>query len=64
MTQKPIIKALIVDDEDHARANLNGILMEHCPSVEVVGLASTVDIAARMINEFKPDVVFLDIKRR
>jgi len=51
-----------VDDEEHSRDNLNGLLIEHCPSIQVVGMASSVDTAARKTEELKPDVIFLDIK--
>ena len=56
------IKALIVDDEEHSRDNLNGLLLEHCPSVQVAGMASSVEMAAIEVEELKPDVVFLDIR--
>jgi two-component system LytT family response regulator len=51
-----------VDDELHARENLQSILVEDCPSVEIVGMASTVDNAVLEIQESQPDVVFLDIR--
>jgi len=56
------IKALIVDDEEHSRDNLNGLLLEHCPTVQVTGMASSVEMAANKVEELKPDVVFLDIR--
>jgi two-component system LytT family response regulator len=60
--REPSIRALIVDDEEHSRDNLNGLLMEYCPSIQVVGMASSVETAARKTEELKPEVVFLDIK--
>ncbi len=56
------ISALIVDDEEHSRDNLKGLLMEHCPSIQVVRMASSVEIAASSVEELRPDVVFLDIR--
>ncbi len=56
------IKSIIVDDEKHGRENLAGILEKHCPEVVVLGQADSVDVAAKLIREFRPDLVFLDIE--
>jgi two-component system LytT family response regulator len=56
------ISALIVDDEEHSRENLNGLLQEHCPTIQVVGMASSVEMAADKVEKLKPEVVFLDIR--
>lgn len=56
------IKAVIVDDELHARKNLQGILQEYCKNVEIVGLAEDINQALQLIEEADPDLVFLDIK--
>jgi two-component system, LytTR family, response regulator len=55
------LKALIVDDERLARAELNKLLKEH-PEVEVIAEASNVDEAIEKIDEFNPDLIFLDIQ--
>lgn len=59
MTKK--LSALIVDDEEFARENLKMLLEEYCPDVNVVGTASSAELARTMVEEFNPDVVFLDI---
>jgi two-component system, LytTR family, response regulator len=56
------LKALIVDDEAPARENLRLLLAEHCPEIEVAGLADSVKSAQKLIKEVKPEVVFLDIR--
>jgi len=56
------IKSIIVDDEKHGRENLAGILSQYCPDVEVLGEAASVDAAILLIQEFNPDLVFLDIE--
>ncbi|MBL7942446.1 MAG: response regulator, partial [Flavobacteriales bacterium] len=56
------LKALIVDDEFHARENLAMMLTDFCPAVEVIGDASGVDEAREKILALHPDVVFLDIR--
>jgi len=56
------LKAIVVDDEDLARKNLTMLLHEYCDDVEVIGDAGNVSTAKEMIEELKPDVVFLDIR--
>jgi two-component system, LytTR family, response regulator len=55
------LRALIVDDEAHARENLKLLLIEHCPEIEVAGVADSVKGAQKLIKELNPQVVFLDI---
>jgi DNA-binding NarL/FixJ family response regulator len=51
-------RVLIVDDHELFRAGVRGQVE---PSVEVVGEASGVDEAVRLIEQQKPDVVLLDV---
>lgn len=55
------MKALIVDDTRLARQELQFLLKNH-KQVEVVGEAENADDAKAMIEELKPDLVFLDIQ--
>ena len=57
-----IIRAIIVDDEVLGRKNLRGILLEHYPQVQLVGEASSVKDAIELIQNQKPELVFLDIE--
>lgn len=59
MNQK--ITALIIDDEQDARENLQLMINEYCPSVQVVGLAATTEHARQLVDQHDPDMVFLDI---
>ncbi|HSC27028.1 MAG TPA: SpoIIE family protein phosphatase [Vicinamibacterales bacterium] len=56
-----MIRALLVDDEEPARARLRNLLAE-APDVEVVGEAFDGRHAMERISELAPDVVFLDIQ--
>lgn len=56
------IKSIIVDDEKHGRENLAGILKQYCPDVELLAEADSVEKAKSLIQEFNPDLVFLDIE--
>jgi two-component system, LytTR family, response regulator len=55
------MKALIVDDELHAREEMKAMLEETC-EIEVVGCCSNAIEALKAINRFKPDILFLDIQ--
>lgn len=57
----PIHRALIVDDEDDARAKLRKLLASH-PEVEVVGEAGEVAEALRLFQSLKPNLIFLDVQ--
>jgi two-component system LytT family response regulator len=54
-------RAIIVDDERLARRELRVMLSDH-PQIEVAGEADGVRSAVELIEELKPDVVFLDIQ--
>jgi two-component system LytT family response regulator len=57
------MKAMVVDDEVHARLTLKGILSENFSTmIEVVAEAENVPEAVKAIHKYKPDVVFLDIE--
>ncbi len=55
------MKAIIIDDERLARNELRRLL-ENFPKVNIVGEASNADEAIIMIEELKPDLLFLDIQ--
>ncbi len=61
MNEEHPLKAIIVDDEPHARENLKMLVNEFCPNVEVMALAENADKAERLVDELNPDLVFLDI---
>ncbi|MFC5283317.1 LytR/AlgR family response regulator transcription factor [Pedobacter alpinus] len=56
------IKAIIVDDEENARLLLQSFITEFCENIELVGLASDVKTAVKLINNNEVDLVFLDIE--
>jgi two-component system LytT family response regulator len=55
------MRALVIDDVRLARAELQRLLQAH-PEVEVVGEASNVPEGVQLIEQTKPDLVFLDIQ--
>jgi len=57
-----MIRTIIIDDEDNARNNLQAILADNCPNVEVAEMQGTVADGIKAIKKHKPDLVFLDVK--
>jgi two-component system LytT family response regulator len=55
------LRTLIVDDEAPARENLKLLLAEHCPEIEVIGSADSVEASQQAIKQLSPQVIFLDI---
>jgi two-component system, LytTR family, response regulator len=57
-----VLKAILVDDELNSLQNLQYKLQEYCPSVRVVAQTQNPEEALRLIQQHKPDVIFLDIE--
>jgi len=57
-----ILKAILVDDELNSLQNLQFKIREYCPSLRVVDQTQNPEEAIRMIQQHKPDVIFLDIE--
>ncbi|AIW16032.1 LytTR family DNA-binding domain-containing protein [Vibrio tubiashii] len=56
------VSAVIADDEPLLRHHLNKMLADVWPQLEIVGQAKNGQEALEMIEQFEPDLVFLDIK--
>lgn len=56
------LRTIIVDDEDLARKNLAIMLENNCPEIDIIGEASNIDDAEKIIKYSQPDVIFLDIR--
>jgi two-component system LytT family response regulator len=56
-----VIRALIVDDEAPARARLSRLLAAHA-DIECIGAAADGLRALGLVDELRPDVLFLDIQ--
>lgn len=58
-----MIRAIIVDDEDHPAERLSHLLKEnHRHNVQLIGIFNTVEKGLEGISNLKPDLVFLDIQ--
>lgn len=61
--QKSMIKAILVDDENHALETLKMLLELHFPNkFEILAKCNSVDQAVPAIQRHQPDLVFLDIQ--
>ena len=56
------MNTIIVDDETLARLSLKKIISKYCPELNIIGEAANVRNAVELIQELKPDLVFLDIE--
>lgn len=55
-------KAIIIDDEEMARALLQGMLEVYAPNVTVVDTCKDLPSGVKSIYKNKPDIIFLDIE--
>jgi two-component system LytT family response regulator len=54
--------ACIIDDEFHSRQSLADLLSEFCPEVTVIGTSENALDGKKMVEDKKPDILFLDIQ--
>jgi two-component system, LytTR family, response regulator len=57
-----MIKAMIVDDKTAAIELMRWLIRENCPEITSVVSASSVPEALPLIENFEPDILFLDIQ--
>ncbi|HPT21908.1 MAG TPA: LytTR family DNA-binding domain-containing protein [Bacteroidales bacterium] len=58
----PLIRTIIIDDEKPSRDTLVIYLKEYCQSLEIIAECKSIKEAYKAINEYKPQLVFLDIE--
>ncbi len=57
-----MIRVVIIDDEPDAVKFIQGIISEYCPNLEVAGTANSARDGITVINQARPDLVFLDVQ--
>ncbi|GAO41420.1 LytR/AlgR family response regulator transcription factor [Flavihumibacter petaseus] len=57
-----MITAILVDDEKNALEMMEWLLRTYCPEVEIAAMCTSAEEALPIIQQVKPDVVFLDIE--
>jgi len=55
------ITVAIIDDELAAAENIEILLANYCPEVEVVGIANSIANGIQLIKQKQPNLIFLDI---
>ncbi len=56
------LKVVIVEDEPDVRMSLENMLTQFCQEVKVVAAVESIRDAVTAINQWKPDLIFLDIE--
>jgi two-component system LytT family response regulator len=58
-----MIRAIIIDDEEHCVSRLHDLLDRYCSSfIAIEGVFDTVDDGIIAINALQPDLIFLDVQ--
>jgi two-component system LytT family response regulator len=57
-----MIKSIIVDDEPRNIVMLQSLLRDYCSEVDVLGTAMSVKEGIALIEQFEPQLIFLDIE--
>ena len=57
-----MIKAIIIDDEQHCIKALLNDLQKNCPAIEVLGVCPSAKEGIMSIKKNNPDLVFLDVE--
>jgi two-component system, LytTR family, response regulator len=56
------MRTILVDDEPKNNRILHKLLTDYCQDVKIIGTAGDANEAFQIVNELKPDLVFLDIE--
>src|SRR5688572_20205354 len=57
-----MIRCILIDDESNSLEMMEWLLTTHCPQVKIEAMCNTAIKGIEAINEYKPDLVFLDIE--
>lgn len=57
-----MITAVLIDDDSNLRSGMKGLLNLCAPEIQIIGEAESVATGIEVIDQLKPEVVFLDIQ--
>ncbi len=57
-----MIRAVLIDDVKNSRITLADDLKNYCPDIQIVGEGDSVESGVAIIQQVKPEIVFLDIE--
>ena len=56
------MKVVLIDDEPNGLWVLQTLLTDYCPEVQIMGTANSATEGLKVIQQYQPDLVFLDIE--
>jgi len=56
------LSAVIIDDEVNNCNYLSSLIKEYCPQIKIKGIGQDATSGIQLINQVKPQIIFLDIK--
>jgi two-component system LytT family response regulator len=56
-----MIRTILIEDEEKSLLALAGLLSQYCPEVSIIGKAGGAEAAIDLIEELKPDLIFIDV---
>jgi len=57
-----MLRTIIIDDEAHMRQTLEKMVSQFCPNLKLVAMADGVYSGVSAIQNYRPDLILLDIK--
>src|SRR5678815_4728203 len=57
-----MIRCILIDDESNSLEMMEWLLTTYCPQVKIEAMCNTASKGIEAINEYKPDLIFLDIE--
>jgi len=57
-----MIRCVLIDDENNSLEMMEWLLTTYCPQVKIEAMCNSASKGIEAINEYKPDLVFLDIE--
>src|SRR6187397_479745 len=57
-----MIRCILIDDESNSLEMMEWLLTTYCPQIKIEAMCNTASKGIEAINEYKPDLVFLDIE--
>src|SRR6186997_769775 len=57
-----MIRCILIDVANNSRQMMEWLLTTYCPQVKIEAMCNTASKGIEAINEYKPDLVFLDIE--
>ncbi len=57
-----MLRAIIIDDEQHCIQSLHNDLKQHCPQVDIIAEANSAKAGLLAIKQHDPQLVFLDVE--